>query len=227
MPDWVEIRKDGIYGYKFTDGKEVSSKIEESNIFHVLKCNCQLEEKITLKDVFNVVDSLPNLKNFLSQYSNCPIDLFHADAALPYEHVEDDLEYLEIYCAIDNVSCKDYPYFDKWTGFHGIGNGTMFCISYSPMNTIANYELKLNQNVEIYEKHDEKPIVSSLCHFTLLEVLDAIYDDISFHGGPDENKKFLEKLAETSRKIKSGEEKTYPLLFNEDGTIKEFEDEEN
>jgi hypothetical protein len=42
--------------------------------------------------------------------------------------------------------------------------------------------------------------------FSLLEVLDAIYDDISFHGGPSENAAFLEEIQETVQRIKDGEE---------------------
>lgn len=55
----------------------------------------------------------------------------------------------------------------------------------------------------------------------MLEILDAIYDDISFHGGPAENAAFIEQMKDTVEKIKSGEIKTVPI----DEVFKDLEED--
>ena len=55
--------------------------------------------------------------------------------------------------------------------------------------------------------------------FSLLEVLDCIYDDISFHGSPSDNKKFIENLKEMVDEINEHPEQLFEMKFNDDGEI--------
>ena len=115
--------------------------------------------------------------------------------------------------------------FETYAGFHGIGNATKdypsnrpdgkvsFGVSYSPMWELADLPVKLNKSFDVFEpfesgKHNRSKLPEKLLtatrEFTLLEVLDAIYWDISFMGGPQDNADFLEDMKGTVAEIKNG-----------------------
>jgi len=116
--------------------------------------------------------------------------------------------------------------FEIQPSFHGIGpckegqdyrgNGLEhYSVSYSPMYDLADLPVVLKRDFDVYtpwssEKKPEK-ILSSKREFTLLQVLDAIYWDISFNGGPTDNKAFIEEMNKRVEEIKSGEIPMIPL----------------
>lgn len=124
--------------------------------------------------------------------------------------------------------------FETSVGFHGIGSAVgkeddlacrkdgniQYSVSYSPMWKLAELPVKLNKSFDVYEpfdpnkhnrnKHPEK-LLTATREYTLLEVLDAIYWDISFMGGPDDNAEFLEHMNETVDQIKNGEVPMIPI----------------
>lgn len=113
--------------------------------------------------------------------------------------------------------------------FHGIGpckegedhrgNGLeYYSVSYSPMYELADLPVVLKKEFDVYTPWDssqpkKKPekILSSKREFTLLEVLDAIYWDISFMGGPEDNKNFIAEMNDRMEEIKSGEVPMIPM----------------
>lgn len=113
--------------------------------------------------------------------------------------------------------------------FHGIGpckegedhrgNGLeYYSVSYSPMYELADLPVVLKKEFDVYTpwipgqtpKKPEK-VLTSKREFTLLQVLDAIYWDISFMGGPADNKAFIEDMTERVEEIKAGEQVMIPL----------------
>jgi hypothetical protein len=123
--------------------------------------------------------------------------------------------------------------FDTDVGFHGIGpipegkeeeygntKTIGYSVSYSPMWELADLPVKLNKQFDVYEpfvlgqhKRDNPPkkLLTATREFTLLEVLDAIYWDISFMGGPADNADFLEDISEKVEQIKNGEIPLIPM----------------
>ena len=121
--------------------------------------------------------------------------------------------------------------FDTSVGFHGIGptkeedglanrtdGKTNYSVSYSPMWKLADLPVKLNKTFDVYEPFDtnnprKKPekLLTATREYTLLEVLDAIYWDISFMGGPEDNANFLDNMKETVDQIKNGEVPMIPI----------------
>lgn len=120
--------------------------------------------------------------------------------------------------------------FETQAEFHGIGLPTkdypsmrpdgkvVFGVSYSPMWELADLPVKLNKSFDVYEPFDsskhnrntkQEILLTSKREFSLLEVLDAIYWDISFMGGPQENAKFIEEMKDDIQKINDG---TMPLI---------------
>jgi len=121
--------------------------------------------------------------------------------------------------------------FDTSVGFHGIGpakedmksaalpDGNInYSVSYSPMWKLADLPVRLNKTFDVYEPFDtnnpkKRPekLLTATREYTLLEVLDAIYWDISFMGGPEDNANFIEQMNETMDQIKSGQVPMIPI----------------
>lgn len=120
--------------------------------------------------------------------------------------------------------------FDTSVSFHGIGDADSnfqshvgkiaYSISYSPMWELADLPVKLNKKFDVYEPFDankhnrenrQQKLLTATREFSLLEVLDAIYWDISFMGGPAENADFIEGMKDTMDQIKNGEVPMIPL----------------
>lgn len=215
----------------FTKGDYKEDKwkrVKKLSIFSYLPDVCKIKDGTVLKDIFNIVDSYKLLKIFIQQYSGCrAIEEFHSQAKEPISNEQDDLKYLEIYWTADLSKYKNETSFDISAGFHGVGEkSNKFSMSYSPVNEYAHLPLKLDKKIELFEpfQKDKEPnkLFEAEKEFTLLEVLNAIYWDISFMGGPKENKEFLEEMKRRSEEIRNGTVELIPL----EEVLKRLEEEE-
>lgn len=204
MSDYVRFTKDGLVACEWN--KELraydSTPLEAQSVFRSLRVRCEIDHDVTLGDFFKTVATYPVLVTFLAQYCWCwSIEDFHAEALLPrVDRKEDEqLEALEIsqHFEIQDPNPK-YPSIENiqmTTDFHGIGNGDSpqhWSVSLSRMNELAHLPLRLKCTAPLlrnFENAGEWP-----CCFTLLEVFDAVYDDIAFHGGPESKREFLGDL---------------------------------
>ena len=119
--------------------------------------------------------------------------------------------------------------FDTSVGFHGIGPAKdedgqysldrteQYSVSYSPMYEIVDLPIKLKKEFTVYtpfehgKKMEERELLKATREFTLLDVLDAIYWDISFMGGPQNNAEFIENMKGRVDEITSGEVAMIPM----------------
>lgn len=126
--------------------------------------------------------------------------------------------------------------FDVSAGFHGLGPAPkgkendpayrtddgmiQYSVSCTAMWKLANLPVKLDKEFTVYEPFDTDKIkrgqppeklLEAKRDFTLLEVLDAIYWDISFYGGPGDNNAMLDDLRSKMDDIKSGSVAGIPL----------------
>jgi hypothetical protein len=165
----------------------VWTTVLNEEIFAVLRRSCLIDEGVTLGDIFRIVDSNYPLMMFLSQYSWCShIRDFHHQANEPRVDRDEKILYLEVYPSIEVIESDFYMGF----GFHGVGEDDYgYSVSYTPMNELAHLPVKVRTEgqIERYENGQEKITYRP----SLLEVLDAIYWDISFMGGPEDNVAFL------------------------------------
>jgi len=223
----AKIEKDGIWEYKWDGDAQEYKKKKPDFIWTLLRCECEIAEDVTLLDIFDAVEAEPELKAFISQYSWCHhIDEFHDDAHKENSKEETEVAYLEIHWHPETNSYKGKQSIDLSPSFHGIGkpdDDQTYSVSYSPMWKLAHLPVKLNTTVDLYEpfnrnKKEQKLIFHGERIFSLLEVLDAIYDDISFMGGPEDNVAFLEEMKDTMEEIKSGKAECVPWkeVFEED-----------
>jgi hypothetical protein len=81
-----------------------------------------------------------------------------------------------------SVNCDFYGVDDK---------GTEYSVSYCPMNEIAYLPVRLKTAYDINNGFSGEKLLASTIDFSLLEVLDSIYWDISVVGGPEEKADFV------------------------------------
>jgi hypothetical protein len=201
MDRCVRFEKDGLWFYD-DEGKRTRPK--EEVIFARLNETCEIADDTTLLDIFHAVDHYELLKLFISQFSWClSIEEFHKAAEEPFippltdENWQDDLEYMEVYRTFD-LHAK---YVNNHCGFHAVGkfneeenSREHYSTSASPINEYCNIPVRLNNAVTIFKGYKREVIWQGQYNYTVLDVLDAIYDDISFYGGPEDNKAFLEDM---------------------------------
>lgn len=223
MQRLIKFEKDGLWLYK--DGEK--ERPDPYEIFTVLEDICEIDEGVTLVDIFRAVEKYELLKLFISQYAWCSnIDDFHKEAEKPFTPDEDwidDVAYLEIYRVLRFPS----THVSNHTGFHGVGrpdeNGRTehYSMSCSPMNEYANLPVKLNTGVTVFKGYEGKIVWQGEYNYSLLDVLHSIYDDISFYGGPEEKEDFKEEMRglmdEITDHIEAGGD------LRELGNIREFE----
>lgn len=203
MPDYVKITKNGLREYSWNGDirKYRGRRPKKLNVLSCLRCVCKLDKGITVLDIFNIVDQYKLLKIFCSQYSWCrAIDGFHKQAKETGEKNSENIDYLEIGWVCDFYKGE----ISLNTDFIGIGKTDRYSVSCSPSYVYANLPIVINKQLELNG-------VKLKRDFTLLDILDAIYFDISFYGGPKEIENFVAEMNCRLEEIKSGKAKTIPL----------------
>jgi hypothetical protein len=213
----IFFTKAGLFYEKWNGKKDVRRRVKKMSVWTHLRDACEIEEGVTLLDIFRTVDKYKALKVFMAQYSWCKaLDAFHAQAEEPNYGAHEDKEnpnemtHLEIYWHADYSSFEETNYVELSPGFHGIGvpgpekqgycpDGKRYwSIAFSPMYRLADLPVKLDKTVEFFKPKDykpgRKPIVKGQREFSLQDVLDAIYWEISFHGDPQEKSLNLDEL---------------------------------
>lgn len=185
----------------YTKWNKDTKSYDKHLVDDVLKClrvNCSIEPGTTLKDIFNVMDKYPELKGLIQKYSWChDLPAFQEQMRLTPKAI-DDVKYLEVYHEIHYDTYDGVAELSYGPAFHGVGD-QLYSVSVSPMNELGHLEVRLNEKFQVDETL-RKPLrnntlLSSVKKFCLLDVLDAIYWDISFYGGPSRNEAFLNELS--------------------------------
>ena len=223
----VRITKDGFLAEK-NDGEEVLLK--NDNIFAGLRSECEIDEGVTLGDIFNLVDKNEHIKNFLSNYCLLNIDAHHASALRePEEH--ERLSYLTIDWSAEVWLYDEHNDLDLYPHFCGFkdedGDDNRYGLDFTPLSQLVYLPVKLNTDSSIHimgEKERGKGwklegrpayIECERC-FSLLDILDGIYWEIGFHGNPEDKEGKIEEINETVEEIKEQVDKGIAQPINPD-----------
>lgn len=189
--------------------KELPVRIQE------LRSSVSIDAGVTLGQIFAQIAAHDEIKNAVAEYAWCGyIDEFHQAALEP--HVEDGdeetkLVRLEVSAYGELTTYDGVTEFGIATNFIGFdAGGDHWSLSFSPMNTIAHLPVVINEEFTVRKDHSEE-VFRAKRVFSLLEFLDAIYWDISFHGGPADTAKFAEELRASIAEIEAGTAKLIPL----------------
>jgi hypothetical protein len=175
----------------------------------------KVDKDVTVGDIFRWVAQNEELKSFISMYSWCQeIDAFHEEAANPQESAwHAKIHYAEVYRSLE-VHVGERHSIDEGLNFHGVGeiledtlkfyertnspapSTDRYSLSGSSVGTYSHLPLRVEEMVEIQQmpiysrkggcKQPLKILAKVRCPWTLLEILDAIYWDISFYGSPSQ-----------------------------------------
>jgi hypothetical protein len=212
MADFVKVTKQGIVAYQWNHIKRDYElmTVRETALPH-LRCRVDLEDGLTLGDVFSAVNADPLLMEVISAYSWCgPIHEFHEQAQQPRPTPEDTEEPLVAVVVSPFADFHGNTFDGVYMHFSGLGaNGTHFGISCTAMNELAHLPVCIEKTIH-FNKDYEKMLDAEYTP-SLLEFLDAIYWDISFHGGPKENAEFIADLKQTMKEIETGTAKLTPF----------------
>lgn len=216
MSEKVHITKSGLKWMSWDGDTRQYVEDQRSNFTRCLRVACYIDSDVTLGDVFRAVAAHPELMKIVGDYSWCDMAAFHEEAVKPGKFT--DLKYLLV---------SKYFEFDEHEGhealdFGGIGpsevddprtadqDGNMhWAIDFTPVNELASLHVRLSPTMDIF--HDHKKIGSAPACFSLLEVLDAIYDEISFHGSPRSRDERGDELEAIVKSVKDGTAKLTPL----------------
>lgn len=185
MADLI-IKKDGIL---------VAGDKQINDVIRWLFYTCEFEAGLTLRDILilvqkNLKDLEPILNCHVGEYVGAGLAATFAPVASP------TLNYLELYYSFGLF--HDYDAALK-PGFHGIslddqGNKTQYGITYIDFSEFIDLPIILNTEA-IYWGHEKKnrqqtSILKNPPYY-LGDVLHAIFWEFSWHGGPEETKKFI------------------------------------
>lgn len=228
MADFIKLTKEGFIPYEWDGDENVRDYVPETttpNIFTLLRSRVELAEGITLGDLFKVVEAYPALCDFIGHYSWCAaINDFHAQAKLDRPEKENSDEEDEEIVALHVTPYGELFHNDEtgedsfegvWWHFGGKGEkDTNFSVSYTPMYELVHLPLVIDSQIRFSKNY--ALYFEAKCRCNLLELLDAIYWDISFMGGPEDNVNFLENIHGMVEDLKTGLATTKPFESDDD-----------
>jgi hypothetical protein len=196
------------------------------NPLHHLLDYCRVGENFRLGDLFHFVQHNRVLKNLISRYSLCrDINAFHAQAVEPSKPTElVSLQIarindghdgsLAIYCTFEGIG-PPYAIGPSQVDDNNVpapATVSEYGIGWTSMDALANLPILLDEQVMVCESNDHgRTAFQCRLPFALLEILDAVYWEISFYGGPDQIQEMKDMSERVGRRIEDGTEKTIPL----------------
>ena len=217
--DVVRITKRGFILEKIDDDEPYGIKqipITDETIMFCLRYECIIEDGVTLRHLMQNVAYIEDLCSFIDKYSHAFISDFNKMLEIQSVEQDKEIEFLQLsrYVII-------YPYqHDDSFHFCGIGHNDKgeeinWMIFGDYIDKIIDKPIILNENVEVVTVDVDETPSEVICKyessFSLFDVLNEIYWEISFHGSPEETAEFRESLASHSREIEDGEARTIPF----------------
>lgn len=206
MPDHVKITKNGLIRVDWDGDKRINVESVPDDPWVCLRSECRIDEDVTLGDIFRMMEGDELLTEFIRSYSWCgPIHEFHKAAKLPRkppaeppqddpDYEPDPLLYLEICFDGETFTFEGVTDYNDSPDFYGVGSKEpRYSVSCTPMSELVHLPVRINTDFTIRANFVDE-VVKAKRVMSLLEVLDAIYWDISFHGGPEENSAFVDEL---------------------------------
>lgn len=200
---------------------EVELMGEDENVLSHLRTYCEIDNDTTLWHIMDFVRKNELLCLFLAPYSWCNnIDDYHAELdKKPVIDENDNMDHMEIYWHVMYHKSRKDTDFGMSASFHGVGlpitkenqkeknkdsfRGELplgFIEKYSTsglsIERMSHLKVMLDTEIKVYRLKRSSPaksvcILTSKCSFSLLDVLNAIYDDISFFGAPEQRDEWV------------------------------------
>ena len=206
--------------------------VNVEDIINFLSENVELGESVTFKRIFEIISGNVDKFNhiFYSSLGGHPLEPYLQEIENnPTESMESD--YLEVYWLCDRHDNE----LNISPSLHGISSKTSdsYAMDFVSLNNIKNYNLKINKDVEIFDYDkiqvdiNDESLKTYLGekYFTLFDLYNAIFGEISFFGGPQDKKEKFHELEESIEEIENNlddlKEESKMLSFEE--MLEEFD----
>ena len=191
MPDWMNLTPKGLFrvDYDVENRNYVEAKVDDPIVY--LAQVCEVTDNLTIRDLCEFVQKHEELKSFISRYSHARYIDEHL-AELGQAEPDPDMAYVEISWAARVVGVEDATTLEMGTKIRGVGEDPDYTygIGGYPLGAYAHLPIRLNKEVSVDGTGDD-PVLVAQKEFTLLEVLNAFFWEISFYGRPaDRNRIF-------------------------------------
>jgi hypothetical protein len=231
MSDRLIITPDKVL-YRVWNSKvkqEETKEVDPEELFGCLWDTVEFQGIITLRRIFELIDVDPELWESVIQENILPL-LEEMKKPTKQEEVEGGMECLQIYWGADLHISGGEQEFSLWPSFHGYGKYTRteddsspiqdgeetgYAIEFTPVNELADYPVELLTAVKVvkqdYDNIKAPAETIDLGHkpFTLLEVVKAIFWELTFAGTPDQRNEQREEIHKLYEEVQSGEAKTF------------------
>lgn len=164
-------------------------------------------------------------KVFSGALGRHPLAPYVADSNREPSEDDDDekngMRFLELHW---HATCREFKgdaSFNLYPSFHGVGPHTYvngdgveetiqdsgWSVSMTPVCDLMSYELKINNRVKVYARKGKSINVEIAAEgdrpFTVYDALDAIFEEISFYGSPDDK---VRECAEIDQRVAEAKE---------------------
>ncbi len=218
-------------------------QIEEGfKLRHLMDIVCALEEQTITEHLF--------VNCFISSFVEYYKKLKDSYVEPEYKYDPDGVEYIKLYWSVEMDDCIEGSYIsgierasmggDGWVlledkmeewgiGYHK-GTRIAWGVSMSPLEDLLHLPIRLDEQLHVREdmrhwkKGDQKILLDGRKSFTLKDVIEGVFWELSFCGTPEDTAKTKEEIMQSVKDIKEGNAK----LRNIDELIAELEqDPEN
>ena len=175
-----------------------------------------VEDGVTLADIVTFTAQDEFLRSFIGAYSRCNVQAFYDELRKGTKPLTGEVQSCTVALEVQvsqNRKHKIEKTVDVTTEFYGRGNGDkQWALDLAPLAEIAMLPFRLEANATVTHLTDQSYEVEDKMHSTLslLEILDAIFFDIGFHGSPTEKAGRLLDIEDAIEKIKDGIAKVLP-----------------
>jgi len=207
----IHITKSGFKCFEWDS--TLRRNVEETNMrwaAHLRDCVVLVEEGVTLEDVITFTAAEGYIRLFVGMYTGCDILGLYGElknGVKPLD-LEDKIKYCTVSWAAEiwpGSSVEPTKELQVVYDFHGCGEGNQqWALDLTPLAEIAALPFRLEANASV-QRLDEEPYetIRGLAYTpSLLELLDAIFWDISFHGDEAEKMARREMIVKQVREIK-------------------------
>ena len=179
----------------------------------------EVEEGVTLGDIITFTARDEMLRLIVGAYSGCNVGNIYDElkqGVKPLDH-DQEVKYCTVAMEVELTNgSKHTPgkKMDVGLEFYGRSGGeTSWALDLAPLTEIAALPFRLEANASIHYLDEDKHRVDKDFRYipTLLELLDAIFFDLSFFGSPEEREAVASTLNERIQSIKNGTAKRVPL----------------
>lgn len=235
----IRIEKDKIL---YTDLSNEQHEIYPAEIPAHLGDVVELGELVTFARVFDLIVDNKELFNtiFATELGNYKIEQYLEEynqaAAFTHDHYD-----LEVHPVCQVHDDPDYPAFEYYLSFHGVGilegdtkaeEPYPIGLSFTSLHELKHKYIRINTAVQIYTYSEESSIGQSAVYegeIKLFDFFGAILNEISFFGDPDDRDEISDEITESAGAMDRGEEEFFSLeevREHSEKVIKEAEEEE-